>query len=210
MARSRGAACLRGGRGDGRCNLKYDEVALSDRLAQLSEDAVSVFAACCAERLMPVYKWTASVTAREEVAHVRSALEIGWSESASPERVQQARADVEALVPDADDEDSGYTDVALAQNAIACVGYALRARLSHNVQDAVWAARQLYEAADYLVQLSAPNQTYIENVDEQAPVQLVLRGLATTIEDLGNGAKGKAKAHARSDGEALTSLFNQQ
>lgn len=183
----------------------YDEAVLSEQLARLPQDELVAFAASCAERLMPLYSWLSGSAVASDVARVRRALDLGWS-AGTPEQIEQARAEVEALVPDEDEED-GSADVALAQSAVACVAYVLRARLSHDVQDAVWAARQLHEAADYIVQRRAPNQTYIEDLAHEVPVQLVLRGLASALGDLRSGSKVQLKQRAQADGEALLVLF---
>jgi hypothetical protein len=58
-----------------------------------------------------------------------------------------AREVVEEMVPYEDDDwavEAGY-----AQNAIAAIAYAARSWLTDDPQEAVWAARQVYEAADY-------------------------------------------------------------
>lgn len=93
------------------------------------------------------------------------------------------------------------------QNAIAAVAYALRTVGSHDAQDVIWAARQLYEAADYIVQREAPNQTYIEDSELEAPIQLVLRGLGSALEDLEGGSRTQLQTRARTDGDALLALF---
>lgn len=98
--------------------------------------------------------------------------------------VESAREVAEALVPFEDDDwvlESGY-----AQNGIAAIAYAVRAWLSDDPQEAVWAARQVYEAADYGAQQSQPAalRVYSAGVEEQlahAPVvQAAVRGSSMT------------------------------
>jgi len=180
----------------------YDETVLKERVARLPGPERTLLAAACAERLMPLYEWIASA----EAASVRSALDLAWSASVSAEQAEQAQLEVEELVPDEDDEDAPV-DVALVQNAIAGVAYALRAAGSHDAQDVVWAARQLYEAADYIVQREAPNQTYIEDLEQEAPIQLVLRGLGSALEDLERASPAQLRTRAQADGDALLVLF---
>lgn len=184
----------------------YDETALRERVAGLPESERTLLAAACAERLMPLYEWIAAVSEGGEVSSIRSALDLVWSADASAERAAQAQLDVEELVPDEDDEDAPV-DVALVQNAIAAVAYALRSVGSHDAQDIVWAARQLYEAADYIVQREAPNQTYIEHLEREAPIQLVLRGLGSALEDLESATLTRLRSRAQADGDALLALF---
>jgi len=133
-------------------------------------------------------------------------LDLAWSTSASAEQVEQAQLKVEELVPDEDNEDVS-ADVALVQNTIAAVAYALRAVGSHDAQDVVWAARRLYEAADYLVQREAPNQTYTAELAQEAPIQLVLRGLGSALDDLESGSFTQLRPRAEADGQALLVLF---
>lgn len=179
----------------------YDETVLKERVAQLPGSDRTLLAAACAERLMPLYGWIASA----EAAKVRAALDLAWSSSVSAEQAELAQQEVAELVPDEDDEDAPV-DVALVQNAIAAVAYALRAVGSHDAQDVVWAARQLHEAADYIVQREAPNQTYIEGLEE-APIQLVLRGLGSALEDLESASPAQLRTRAQADGDALLALF---
>lgn len=180
----------------------YDETVLKERVAQLPGSDRTLLAAACAERLMPLCAWIA----RAEAAKVRAALDLAWSASVSAEQAELAQQEVEELVPDEDDEDAPV-DVALVQNAIAAVAYALRAVGSHDAQDVVWAARQLYEAADYIVQREAPNQTYIEDLEQEAPIQLVLRGLGSALEDLESASPAQLRTRAQADGDALLALF---
>lgn len=184
----------------------YDETVLKERVARLPGPERSLLAAACAERLMPLYGWIASAAGSAEAASIRSALDLVWSASASAEQLGHAQLEVEKLVPDEDDEDAPV-DVALVQNAIAAVAYALRAVGSHDAQDVVWAARQLYEAADYIVQREAPNQIYMEDLEKEAPIHLVLRGLGSSLEDLESVSLTQLRTRAQADGNALLVLF---
>jgi hypothetical protein len=136
---------------------------------------------------MPLYRWCFDRTGIGEFDAVRSALDVGWS-AAGPDRapadkVERYRVEIEALVP-SEDDDQFSPGAAVAQNAIACVAYVLRTWETEDPQDAVWAARQLYEAADFIVQQGAAAQTYIEDIEGEAPVQLVLRGIDSALNDL--------------------------
>ncbi len=186
--------------------LEYDESALRERVAGLVAPQQALLAACCAERLNPLYAWIVGASGSDDAAAVRAALDLAWSTDAPARQVEQAMVEVEQLVPDEDDEHA-RADVALVQNAIAAVAYALRSKGSNDAQDAVWAARQLYEAADYIVQREAPNQTYLEDLEEEAPIQLVLRGLASALGDLDSASLDQLKAAARADGDALLAVF---
>lgn len=181
--------------------LVYDETALKQRVAGLPGSQRHLLAAACAEGLMPLYEWIIGA----EAVNLRSALDLAWSASGSSAQVAQAQQEVEELVPDEDDEEAA-TDVALVQNAIAAVAYALRAAGSHDAQDVLWAVRQLYEAADYIVQREAPSQTYIEDLGQEAPIQLVLRGLGSALADLESASSSQLRTRAQADGEALLAM----
>jgi len=186
--------------------LTYDEQTLAERLADLSHPELAAFAAACAERLMVVLDSIAGEAASPVVACGRAALDLAWSDSASRDQVEQALPDVEALVPDEDDETIG-PNVALVQNAIASVAYALRARLSPSVQEAVWAARQLYEAGDFIVQRGAANHSYVSNLDRQAPIQIVLQGMESALRDAKSGSFTQLRSRAEADGRALVASY---
>lgn len=186
--------------------LLYDETVLKERVARLPGPERTLLAAACAERLMPLYEWIVGVGRSAEAASIRLALDLAWSASASAEQMEQAQREVEELVPDEDDEDV-RVDVALVQNAITAVAYALGAAISRDAQEVIWAARQLYEAADYIVQREAPNQTYIENLEQEAPTQLVLRGLGSAFQDLESASLTELRTRAQVDGDALLVLF---
>jgi len=129
-----------------------------------------------------------------------------WSASTSAEQAEQRQLVVEGMVPDEDGE-SASVDVALEQNAVAAVAYALRAVGSHDAQDVVWAARQLYEAADHIVQRDAPHGSYVKDLDEKAPIPLALRGLGSALEDLESASPARLRTPAQADGDALLDLF---
>lgn len=187
--------------------LAYDETVIRERVTGLPDAERTLLAAACAERLMPLYEWIAGGAGSAEAASVRSALDLVWSGNTSSTQAEQAQLTVEELVPDEDDEDAPV-DVGLVQNAVAAVAYALRTMGSHDAQDVVWAARQLYEAADYIVQREAPNQSYIENLEEEPSVHLVLRGLGSALADLERDTSpSMLRTRAKADGDALLILF---
>lgn len=186
--------------------MEYDETALRERVAVLLPLRRAALAASCAERLMPLYEWIVGASASDDAAGIRSALDLAWSADASAQAVEQAQLEVEQLVPD---EDDGHApvDLALVQNAVAAVAYSLRAKGSNEAQDVVWAARQLYEAADYIAQREAPNGSCVGDLEREAPIQLVLHGLANSLGGLNHASLDQLRAAARADGDALLALF---
>jgi hypothetical protein len=165
-----------------------------------------VLAAAYAERLMPLYEWISGVAASADVATIRSALELAWSPGGSVQKAKLVQQEVQELIPDEDDE-CAPADVALVENATTAVAYAVRTIISQDPQDVVWAARQLYEAGDYILQRGAPNDTYVDDSDHEVPIQLVLRGLDSALADVGSAPVAQLRVRAQADGDALLALF---
>ncbi|MEA2233927.1 MAG: hypothetical protein QOD83_3743 [Solirubrobacteraceae bacterium] len=134
--------------------LHYDEPELVGRLSNASPEGRALFAAASAERLFPLYERYAARTDQEALAQLRAALDAAWeavAAEAATEDLARWQEVAEALVPD--EEDEGWVeDAAYGQNAAAAVAYALRTRLTGDPQEAGWAARQIYDAADYAAQ----------------------------------------------------------
>jgi hypothetical protein len=89
----------------------------------------------------------------EDVQVLRQSLDAAWSAARGEDiDLRPARETAEKMVPYEDDDwvmEAGY-----AQNAVAAIAYAARSWLIDDPQEAVWAARQVYEAADYGAQQS--------------------------------------------------------
>lgn len=165
---------------------EYDEVRIARLAGSLGREARTVFAAACAERMWPLverYVLAVSLPARDRQV-LRDALDAVWcaaNGTGNEEDIQVAQEAAEALVPFEDDDwvlESGY-----AQNGIAAVVYAARTWLSDDPQEAVWAARQVYEAADYGAQQRelATTRVYSAEVEAElahAPVvQAAIQGI---------------------------------
>lgn len=91
----------------------------------------------------------------------------------------------EAGVPD-EDEGPWFLEVAYAQNAAACAAYAIRTWLTGDPQDAVWASRQVYEAADLAASTLATDLAVRGIDDDLARVTqptLDLRSLRTAVQE---------------------------
>ena len=132
---------------------RYDEAALVARLAAASPRARALFAALIAERLFPLYEHFAATADDGDPARLREALDTAWAAldgDVPAAELEREQAVAEALVPAEDD--GWHTTSAYGQNAAAAVAYALRTRLTDDAQEAAWAARQAYDAADYAAQ----------------------------------------------------------
>jgi uncharacterized protein YjaG (DUF416 family) len=128
----------------------YDESEVRARLARVARAERTAFAAACAERLYPLYERYALAVEGGAPYVLRAVLNKAWDVArGAPARdadVLQAQRDAESMVPDESEE--WDLRLAYAQNAVAAAAYAVRTWLSDDPQEAVWAARQVYDAAD--------------------------------------------------------------
>lgn len=131
--------------------LRYDEARLTEALTALPSTARAMFAATCAERMLPVYRWFKRRTDYGDPAALELALEEVWRSFGGhvSKYLESRRELIEDLVPGEDD--SWVDESAYAQNATAAVAYAIGALLTGSVSDAVAASYQPYEALDYRV-----------------------------------------------------------
>jgi uncharacterized protein YjaG (DUF416 family) len=187
----------------------YDEEHIIAELATWPRDRRVAFACAAVERLIAVYEWFTAVADQGDPAALRSALDLAWSiaasHSAPTTAIDEARDVAESLVPD--DQDDNWTILSpLAQNAAAGVAYALRAWLVDDPREAMWAARQLHEAADYLVQLIAPEQTY-EDDASSAPMSIALNGIEAALRSALSTPTDELRKQAVTDGQKLRSLL---
>lgn len=132
-------------------HLIYDEPALISKLSRLDPKQRAAFAAAAAERLVPAYEAFHDKTGGGDPRTLRAWLDAVWGHLI--EREELVIADhldvVDSLTPSESEEWSVVTG--LAENAAVAVSYAIDAALGCSAQDAAWAARQLYEAADLWV-----------------------------------------------------------
>ena len=160
------------------------------------------FACSCAERLVPLYELFATAAGQGDRSTLRRALDLAWTATAAREIANDQREAVEALVPHEDDDDWSQWS-AFAQNAAAAVAYALRTLLSGDSQNGVWAARQLYEAADFVVRASTPGPNYAEGGEA---VAVALAAIASALEAAGSADPDELRAAAVADGSVLRRL----
>jgi hypothetical protein len=183
----------------------YDETEIARHLVALPPVARALFACACAERLMAAFRWFCDMTGSASFKVVREALDAAWSPQGAAGAA--GASELTALVPGDDDGELSLGS-AVAQNAVGCVAYALEVRQTGAVQTAVWAARQLYEAADVVVQQGSAVQTYVEDIDQEPPVQLVVRGIYEALDTAGSVALADLLVRAREDGDAFLGFVN--
>lgn len=125
------------------------------------------FGAACAHRVEPAYRAYARVATMDQ-AFLGQTLERLWSDLKHEKKLRDAEiasliAACIALVPEEDPE-RPFILTAVAEHATAATAYALRARQSFAAQEAAWAARRAYEAADqYAIRDLAISQAGEEN-----------------------------------------------
>ena len=190
----------------------YDEAQILDQLDRLPAVSQVAFAAACAEWLYPSYEEFAHVTSQGDPAALRSAIDAAWllaeSEVIPRNDIEHLRNLAESLVPNDDDEDWS-TLSPLAQNAAASAAYALRTSLHEDPQEAVWAARQLFEAGDYLVQLGAPAQSYVATTGSDEPSSMAIGGIALALEHSGSRSVANVRDEAADGGLRLRRLLEE-
>lgn len=182
----------------------------------LGRDARTAFAAACAERLWPlVERYASAISLPEGDRHIlRSALDLAWEAAGGCGREEDMKGAcevTESLVPYEDEDwvlESGY-----AQNGIAAIAYAIRSWLSDDPQEAVWAARQVYEAADYGAQRSRPATVRAYSAEVEAElartpvVQAAVRGISEDLVFAGKDSVEVVRQRAQSAAECFVALF---
>lgn len=187
---------------------RYDENELAKALSVLTPRARASFACACAERLMPAYQWFCLAAGPGNYDLVREALNIAWIADA-PEQMAELSSlqkRVIGAVPRVEDSQI-FPGAAIAQNAVAGVCYAIEVRLTGDVQASVWAARQLYEAADTVVQQGAAAQTYLAEIDLEQPVRIMLEGIAAALGDASGTHAADLRVKAEEDGEKFLAIL---
>lgn len=178
--------------------LRYEEPILLHRLGDMDRWQRAVFAATCAEYLLPLYQRFRRETGYGNPDLVARALDLLWRVLSGEKGFETdfwslAQESVD-IVPDAREPVrtmwSGYE-----QHAIFAEAYALRAYASGSVQESVWAARQVVDAADmYATITTFPGTSLPRNarqkIDAHPVVQRSLRWLYRDLDEIEQGATG--------------------
>lgn len=191
--------------------LRYDDAQLVQALSAEPKAAQVAFAAASAERLQPLYVWFHEVSGQGDPATLRAALDAVWDlvlGLPAPDNLSHLQDAAESLVTD--DEDENWVEqTAYAQNAAAAVAYAVSSWISEDPHDAVLAATQLYEAADYAAQqeidLNAPGAEDV--ILGQPVVQEALKGINEDLLGVtGPGDSRQIRDAAKDGGARLAHL----
>lgn len=171
--------------------LQYDEPANVERLGRLPNRLRVAFALLAGIRLLPMYTLFHRRTGRGDPRALRALVERLWRDvSGEPMDDGEVKAAVERameLIPSEDDcwdqETQPY-----AEDAAAAIAYALRARMTDDPQEAAWAARRVYEAADQFATASGELATRGVQSERavltQPVVQAELRRQARDLDEL--------------------------
>lgn len=189
---------------------RYDEDELANELSVLTSPARALFACACAECLMAAYRWFCLAAGSGDYSVVRGALDVAWSAAdGEAAELDSLRKRIIAVVPHTDNPQISL-GFAVAQNAIACVCYAMDVCLTGDVQASVWAARQLYDAADSLVQQGSATQTYIADIEREPPVRMMLRSIVEALGDVSASDVADLRAKAEEAGEKFLAFLTGQ
>jgi len=128
----------------------FDEPALADALQALPAASRVAFAAAAAARQRSSHERFARARGLEPVDRFGTLLDALWLAQPGSALDRDAWAErldeVMALMPDEDEP--WQLAHALAEDALASLAYAVRCLLDPKGQEAAWAARRAYEAAD--------------------------------------------------------------
>jgi uncharacterized protein YjaG (DUF416 family) len=182
-------------------SIQYDEQELVHRLDQLPSKLRVVYAAACVERLLPTYFSFSERTGKGDPNRLARILERLWADlQGDPMSAEEIKVNLDtctSLIPQ-ENEEPWVEEQVYAEDATAALAYALRARQSGESQEAAWAARRVYEAADYYVinrvgiDTSQPRGE--EHVLSHGIVQAELARQRRDVEDLLNAAKENTRA----------------
>lgn len=132
--------------------IDFPEQALRQGLSKMPIQKVVAFSCSCAEILMPSYVEFSRKFDPDEHRHrlFRHALNLSWDIAlGSPFNVDDlAVLQDQGLNAIPSEDEFPEIEGAYAEDAGAAVVFCLRVAMSEDVQDAIWAARRVYDALD--------------------------------------------------------------
>jgi uncharacterized protein YjaG (DUF416 family) len=176
-------------------SIHFDEQELVHHLDQLPPKLRVAYAAACVERLLPAYFSFSERTGKGDPNRLARILERLWADlQDNPMSAEEIKVNLDtctSLIPQ-EDEEPWVEEQVYAEDATAALAYALRARQSGESQEAAWAARRVYEAADYYVTnrvgMDITQSSGEERVLSHGIVQAELARQRRDFEDLLNAA----------------------
>jgi uncharacterized protein YjaG (DUF416 family) len=132
--------------------IRFSSAHLTRELDRLLPQLRVIFAATCAERLVPAYSTFSDLARQGEPETVTRSLARLWEDIAGePMSGDELQGHIDAcmaLIPP-DDDMTLAVETAYAEDAVTAVVYALTCRQNGNSQEAMWSAQCACEAADY-------------------------------------------------------------
>jgi uncharacterized protein YjaG (DUF416 family) len=132
----------------------YDENNILKIMAVIDKKIRPIFAASCTERLYPLFTRYSVLLKNDEVNIFKCTLDSIWRHLRGDmvlncQKMEEAARWAENVGPT---DESDWMDInPYAENAASALYYTIRACLTNDPQDCVWASRQTYEAVDYYV-----------------------------------------------------------
>jgi uncharacterized protein YjaG (DUF416 family) len=165
---------------------RYDEKELTARLRALPNRLRVAFAAACAERQLPNYLKFYHATGQGDQTVLTEALGYVWndieqrstSNRGFPERLEACMD----LLPKGDQE--SLDDQGFADDAVMAVAYAIRARLTSDAREAVYAADVAHSALDEHVSDALGVQTIGPSEENTASHPIVQAEFKRELDDL--------------------------
>lgn len=148
--------------------LRFDEEEMSRTLKRLPESLRTAFATAAVERLSLAYTKAQSV-GRSSAAIFGALIDRLWrdlqGEQMNEKELQEALETCSRLISDNQSSGSWQNEKDAADDAVTALCYAFRARQTGSVQEAIWAARRVYEALDNFVLNRAGIDTTVSMVE---------------------------------------------
>jgi hypothetical protein len=130
----------------------FDEKELILSLTSLPSSKLTAFAIAAATRQLTSYERFASKFGLENFQRPREVIDRLWADQQSEVSDRPLWSglleEVLALIPEEGDGEPWSIDHSLADDALSSLAYAIRCHLAPDPQEAAWAARRAYEAAD--------------------------------------------------------------
>jgi uncharacterized protein YjaG (DUF416 family) len=131
---------------------RFDQADLTRKLDQLLPSLRTIFAASCAERLLPAYATFSYFAKQGEPETIERSLARLWEDiagdSMTGDELQESIDACTALIP-YDNDMSTNTETAYAEDAASAVVYSLTCRQNGNSKEAMWSAQCVCEAVGY-------------------------------------------------------------
>jgi len=157
-----------------------------EQLAPLSERQWAAYAAACAERLLPLYRWFQGVESWGDTGVLEKGIELAWSwargEQHEDAKFAEAIQACEAVTPDTDEFESPLASRAL--DAASAVAQALEVCVSPLPETAADAGEIAWECAFGVEQSRLLETGVVQIADRQILMNAAQGGIVLLEEDL--------------------------